>query len=148
MEKSDFCAKIEKRIRKYLRVNEIFKKDDIIFTKDGLSRHLIENIVGSLPKKFANNSKDANKTIIKFTLDDVCSEFLENLMFNKPKKKSKGISILKAITDKEALLFARYNNIKFSPNKKNKKVKDILDKLEQLYPQTRYSLAKSIESLK
>lgn len=148
MEKSAFCTIIEKRVRKNIRLNKVFKKDDRIYVKDRLSKLFIDRIVGTLPKKYVNNSKKANKIIIKYTLDDICNDFLENLMYDKKKKTNKYISILRSITDKEALLFAKYNNIKFKPNKKNRKIKDMLDKLENLYPQTRFSLAKSIESLK
>jgi hypothetical protein len=189
MEKSDFCSQIEKRVRKHLRLNELFKKDDKIYVKDKLSLLLINRIVNDLPKSFTKDPKKANKIVIKYTLDDECNDFLEKMMcqkslirkkqhesnienqnsaifehteipikeylknigislYDKKNKTAKGISVLSVITDKEALLFARYNGIDFKPNKKNKKIKEILDKLEQLYPQTRYSLSKSISSLK
>lgn len=140
-----FCKTIEKRIRKNLRINKLFRKNDRIYVKDKLSRFLIDNIIGTLPKKFVNNKNKANKVVVKYTLDDECQDFLEKFMFNKKIKKVKGVSLLKTITDKEALLFAKYNNIKFSVNKKNKKITEILDKLEKLYPQIRYSLRKSAE---
>ena len=148
MEKSKFCKGIEKRIRKDVRINNIFEKNDRIYVKDKLSRLFIEKMIGTLPKTFTNNPKKANKIIIKRTLDDECNDFLEKLLYNKKKKQVKGIKLLRTITDKEALLFAKYNNIEFKPNKKSKKVKEILNELEKSYPQTRFSLAKSIESLK
>lgn len=148
MEKTSFNRQIEKRVRKHLRVNELFKKGDTIYVEDDLSRFFIDKIIGDLPKKFIDKPKKATKIVLKQTLDDVCFEFLEKIMFNKTKKTKKGLSVLKVVTDKEALLFAKSTNIKFQPNKKNKKIKDMLDKLEKLYPQTRYSLAKSIGSLR
>ena len=147
MEKQDFCKKIEKRIRKDIRINKFFKKDDKIYVQDKLSKFLIDHIIGTLPKTFVTKEK-ANKVIIKYTLDDECNDFLEKLLYNKKNPKIKGIKLLRSITDKEALLFAKYNGIEFKPNKKDKKIKEILDKLENLYPQTRFSLLKSIESLK
>jgi hypothetical protein len=148
VEKSNFCSNIEKRVRKRLRLDELFKKNDIIYVKDKLSLYFIEKIIGDLPKSFTKDPKKASKIVIKYTLDDECNEFLEKLMFNKAKKPTKGISVLNVLTDKEAILFAKYNNIDFEPNKKNKVIKEILDKLENMYPQTRYSLAKSIKSMK
>ena len=148
MEKKQFCNKIEKRIRKDIRINKLFSKGDKIYVKDKLSKFLIDKIIGTLPKEFVKSSKKANKIVVKFTLDDECNDFLEKIMFNKNIKKVKGIKLLQTITDKEALLFAKYNNIEFNTNKKNKKIKEILDRLENLYPQTRYSLLKSIKSLR
>ena len=86
--------------------------------------------------------------MIKHTLDDECQAFLEKLMYNKKTTKLKGISVLKTITDKEATLFSKYNHINFTTNKKNKEIKEMLDLLEKSYPQTRYSLVKSIDGLK
>jgi len=148
MEKSSFCRTIEKRVRKSLRLDKLFKKNDIIYVKDPLSRFFIDKIVGELPKKFTKDSKKATKIVIKYTMDDKCDAFIEKLFYKKEKKALKGISVLESITDKEALLFARYNNIKFTPNKKNERTKDMLDKLENLYPQTRFSLSNSIDSLR
>jgi hypothetical protein len=142
-----FSQRIEKRIRKDIRINRFFKKDDKIYVNDKLSKLLIEHIIGTLPKTYTNKKK-ANKIVIKYTLDDECDNFLNNLLFNKKIKKIEGIKLLRTITDKEALLFAKYNNIKFIPNKKNNQIKNILDKLENLYPQTRFSLLKSIKNLK
>ena len=126
----------------------MFKKDDKIYVKDKLSKFLIQRIIGTLPKTFTNSLKKANKIVVKCTLDDECNNFLENILYNKKKKPIRGIKLLRTITDKEAMLFAKYNNIEFTPNKKNEKIKEILDELEKSYPQTRFSLAKSIKSLK
>ena len=148
MDKAKFCKNIEKRVRKDIRVNKLFKKNDRIYVRDKLSLVFIDKIIATLPKTFTNNPKKANKMVVKYTLDDECNNFLEKIFYNKKKKIIKGIKLLRTITDKEALLFANYNNIEFKPNKKNKKIKEILDNLEKSYPQTRFSLAKSIESLK
>ncbi len=148
MEKAKFCKLIEKRIRKDVRINKLFKKNDKIYVKDKLSKFLIDKIIGTLPKTFTNNQKKANRIVVKYTLDDECNDFLEKIFYNKNKKPIRAIKLLRTITDKEALLFAKYNKIEFKPNKKNKKIKEILDQLENSYPQTRYSLSKSIESLK
>jgi len=148
MEKSNFCKMIEKRVRKDIRINKLFKKNDKIYVKDKLNKMFVDRIIGTLPKTFVNDPKKATKIVIKCTLDDIANDFLEKLLFNKKISPKKGVKLLRTITDKEALLFAKYNNIKFTPNKKNNKIKEILDELENLYPQTRFSLLKSIESIK
>jgi hypothetical protein len=147
MESSNFCRSIEKRVRKHLRLNKLFSKGDRIYVKDSLSKLFINRIIGELPKSFVKNKKRADKIVIKRTMDDDCDEFLEHIMFNKKIKDKNGISVLSVITDKEAILFAKYHSILFKPNKKNKNITNILDELERLYPQIRYSLAKSVVSL-
>ena len=160
-EKNAFSKRIEKRIRKDIRINSLFKKGDKIYVKDKLCRFLIDKIIGDLPKIYTKDLKKANKIVIKYTLDDKCGEFLEELFYNhncnhkngsqaqkKKKKSKKTIEILRTITDKEAIEFAKNNKMLFRPNKKNKKIQEILDDLEKSYPQTRFSLAKSIQALK
>jgi hypothetical protein len=147
MDKISFCKLVEKRIRKDIRINKLFSKDDRIYVKDPLCKFLIEKIIGTLPKTYVNSESLANKVIVKYTLDDEVNSFLEKFMFNKKVKEVKGVKLLRTITDKEALLFAKYNSIEFKVNSKNKVITKMLDKLENLYPQTRFSAYKSIKSM-
>ena len=100
---------------------------------------------GYLPRFTADMVKLQNN---KLDFQVISSGLTRKILFNKKEPKVKGIKLLRTITDKEALLFAKHNNIKFTPNKKNKRIKEILDKLERLYPQTRFSLSKSVKALK
>ncbi|MBW2980918.1 hypothetical protein KY360_05875 [Candidatus Woesearchaeota archaeon] len=146
-----FCKIIEKRIRKRIRLNKLFRKGDRILTEDKLSFYLIKKIIKDLPvKMFLKKPASAkvNKTVIKYTLDDKLSDFLENILFGKKPKKPKQISILDVITDNEAVLFAKINNIRFKPNKKHKDIVTLLGRLEKKYPGIRFSLSKSISELK
>jgi len=126
MEMGAFSQRIEKRVRKDIRINKLFSKNDRIYVKDKLSRFFIDKIIGTLPKKYVNSPKKANKIVIKYTLDDECNEFLEKFMFNKRENLIKGVKLLRTITDREALLFAKHHNIDFKPNKKTKKFRKFL----------------------
>jgi len=160
--KKCFLRLIEARVRKYARLNKIFKKNDRILTIDPLSNFLVKKIIHRLPVKIHNKSvkldnlekiKDytkknkINKIIIPWTIDDECCYFLERLFLNKDKKRSKYISLLQVMTDEEALLFAKFNKINFSPNKKNKEIKHIIDSMQKKYPETKFSFVKSIEEM-
>jgi len=107
MEMGAFSQRIEKRVRKDIRINKLFSKNDRIYVKDKLSRFFIDKIIGTLPKKYVNSPKKANKIVIKYTLDDECNEFLEKFMFNKRENLIKGVKLLRTITDREALTICK-----------------------------------------
>ena len=46
-----FCRTIEKRIRKYARINKIFKKNDRILVTDNLDHYLVKSMIKDLPVK-------------------------------------------------------------------------------------------------
>lgn len=163
--KSCFFKIIERRLRKHIRLNKLFKKNDRILIIDNLSFYLVKKIIKDLPVKIffkeipvnsLNNKKikdyirnnKINRIVIPWTLDDEISLFLENIFLNKKTRIKKDyIKLLKTVTDKEIILFARLKNIKFRENKKNKEIKEFLDKLEYKHPETKFSLLRSINQL-
>jgi hypothetical protein len=153
-----FVRLIEKRIRKYTRLNKIFRLGDKVLVRGDLSRYFIESIAKNLPirsyfngrgdKNFIKKNK-INKVIVEFTIDDQVNLFLESLFGNKSMKSIKSnISLLKVITDKEAKLFAKIKKLKFKENKKNKNVQKFLDEMEKRDPGAKYRILKNINILK
>ena len=159
-----FLRLIEARVRKYARLQNVFKKDDRILVIDKLSTFLIRRIVGDLPFKMFNKKykisqlktplvntfikkKRINKIIIPWTIDDECCMFLEHLFVGKTTK-LKYYSLMLTMTDEEALLFAGYNTISFKPLKKNKEIQAIMRTLEEKYPETKFSLVKSVKEMR
>jgi tRNA(Ile)-lysidine synthase TilS/MesJ len=148
--KDCFSKIIEKRIRKRIRLNKLFRKGDRILVSDKLSFYLVKKIIKDLPVKlFLEKSKKikVNKLVVKWTLDDKLLDFLESLFFGKKTRKPKQISILDVISDDEAVMFSKINNIKFKPNKKDKNIVGLLNSLEKKYPEMRFSLSKSVSEL-
>jgi len=154
-----FLKLLEARVRKYVRINKFFNKNDIILVIDPLSKFLLKKIIGGLPVKIYYrkikilnldkikgyiNDKKIKKIVIPWTIDDECCFFLEKLFQNKSIKKNTYISLLQVMTDDEAISFAKFNKIAFSPNKKDQEIKNMLDILEKKYPETKYSFIKSI----
>lgn len=144
-----FLRSIGKRVRKNIRANKIFRKDDKILVNDKLSLYFVNTIIKDLPKEvcYKKNNKKINKIIVQRTMDDEISAFLTSVFLNKDFKKNKYESILNVITDQEALLFSELKKIPFKINQKNKEIKNILNKLEIRYPETKFSLLKSAEKL-
>ena len=77
--KKCFCRLIEKRIRKFARINKCFRANDRVLVIGSLARYFVENIVGKKPVKlffrakedneFARKNK-INKIAPNYTLDD------------------------------------------------------------------------------
>ena len=146
----DFIRIIEKRIRKHARMNKLFRKNDKILVKGQLNKYLVPKIIKDLPCKiYYKQTKGINKIVIPWTLDDEVNLFLKELFTGKKiKQNPKHIKLLKIITDKEAARFAKIKNLKFKPNKKDKPIQHLINKMTEHYSDTKYKLYKSIELLK
>ena len=140
-----FCMLLEKRIRKYARLNKLFKKGDRILVKGGMDKYFVKSILKDMPVKLV--SKGGNKVVIQWSLDDEINEFVKALFEGKKVKKIKGIKLLKVATDKELLMFAKIKKIKFKPNKKDKGVQMFLDAVEAKHPNIKYNLLHNIQLL-
>ena len=147
-----FCALIEKRIRKNVRINRVFKKNDKILVVGDLCCYLVKRIIKNLPVKITRTNRIKKlrgyKAVAPSTLDDEINHFLESIFLNKKIKEAGYIKLLKNITDEEAALFAKFKGIAFKPNRKNKEVQEMLDKLSEKYPGIKFSLLKSSEEMK
>jgi len=143
-----FCRSIEKRIRRYVRLNRIFSKNDRIYVKDDLCRYIVKSIIKDLPVRYTSRKK-ANKIVVKYTADDVCVEFLKWLFGNeKPKKwKKEEVRILLPVTDEEMKIFSKIKGIKFKPNKKDREIAKFLYSMQKRYPETIISLSKSAREI-
>ena len=154
-----FSRLIEKRIRKFTRLNKIFKPKDRILVIGEINKYLIKNITGEMPIKLffrANINKDfvkknkINKILIEYTLDDEINSFLTSLFKGKKIKRldKKHIKLLKPVTDDEAKEFARINRLRFKPNKKDPFIQILIDELHQNHPNAKYTLLNNIDDLK
>ena len=140
---SCFSHKIEKRVRKLIRIEKLFSKNDRIFVKNAVCKFLLSSILKDLCVKFSS----AGKKVIPNSLDDELVDFLNVMFFNKKIKKVRGIKILKVVKDDELKEFARINKLKFKPLKKDKKLVNFLDKLDLKYPNAKFNLYKNIVEL-
>lgn len=151
-----FCRLIEKRIRKYARVNKIFGKNDSIFVVGKLAEYFVRQIIGKRPVKIFSRAKvdsvfikknKINLVVVSDTLDDEINMFLEKVVNNKKKGKDKSVKLLSCITDEEAQMFAKIKKIKFVPKKKNKDIMKFVNELSAKHTHARFSLIKNIKDL-
>jgi len=140
-----FCKQIEKRVRKYARVNKLFKRNDKLVVQGAVNKYFVKSMLEGLPVKFV---KTNGKKVIEWTLDDENNEFVKALFENKKVKKSKDIKLLKVLTDAEIERFAKIKKLKFKAGKKDKDVQRFLDDIEAKHPNIKYNLVKNVGLLK
>jgi uncharacterized membrane-anchored protein YjiN (DUF445 family) len=158
-----FCKQIELRIRKDIRVNKAFKKDDRILFLDKLSQKVVKGIIKGLPvksfykpefsnekekelKSFVKDNK-VNKVVIPWTLENEDCSFLEELFFNKKKAKKSYVKLFSNVREDEIRLFAKFKKTKFVGIKMNEKLRKFLDDLEGKYADVKFGLRKSVGKL-
>jgi hypothetical protein len=169
--KSCFCRIVEKRIRKNIRVNKLFKSNDSVFVYDNSSVNskIIIYIMNMLKEKMPFvltikkeiSSKDLNenhKIILPINSDDCSDDFLTKLFSSKfslndyfkncfeinsttDLLNNKIVLILDVLSEIECFYFAKYKNL-IDSNFKLKK--HILDLFDNVYPETKHSIKKSI----
>ena len=157
--KHEFCDRcfpsvIERRIRRYTRLNKLFKKGDIIYIQGKIAKYFIPRILENLPVKITKKKSEAKKIITDDTADTIIEQFLSELFpglkkkGRKEQKNRKIIPLLLPITDKEAERFAKLKHIKYKPPKRNRRIASLLEELERTTPDIRYKLLRTIKKLK
>jgi hypothetical protein len=124
-----FCKLIEKRVRKYSRINKLFKKGDKISIEGDVNKYFIKSMLKDLPIKTVSKKGKGVKNVVEQTMDDETNGFVKSLFLNKKFKKNKDIKLLRVLTDKEAGIFAKIKKLKFKANKKDRNVQKFLDKI-------------------
>jgi hypothetical protein len=136
----------ERKLRKAIKLNPI-KKDELVLVEDKIVEFCLKKAVKGLPHKVVKSGK-YDKRVVLWTLDDEDRELLHCVLNKKKLKKddSKVIKLFKFVSDEELLQYAKANKI--SLKIKKDEIKDLVAKLSEKYPQTRYSLLKSSDEIK
>jgi DNA-directed RNA polymerase subunit RPC12/RpoP len=150
-----FAKMIEKRVRKDIRINKLFRKNDRVLVVGDIAFYFVNKINYMPIKIFKRNEIDnnfvkknkINKIVVQDSLDDVINIGLKSVFGNRKIKKSKDIIVFRTVTDKELSMFAKIIGMKFKENKKDKKIQDFINKVEDVYSDTKYKILRSIISL-
>lgn len=153
---SCFVKVIDKRIRKYARMHNLLPAKTIIYCNGNLTEHIIKKIMQNIPceikktKKIEVENKENTLFYTDWTMDDELNLLLSKIIKdnNNNNINNNKSSILKVITDKEAIKYAKISKIDFTPNKKDKLLMQFLNKFENKYKETRYSFFKAAEEIK
>tara|TARA_Y100000310_G_scaffold345638_2_gene467576 strand:+ start:1126 stop:1593 length:468 start_codon:yes stop_codon:yes gene_type:complete len=138
-----------RKLRKYARIYKIFVRNDKIYVKDKLCMYLVKDIIKDLPVTYVNSPKTATKIVIPFTLDDEVNLFLHS-MFTKTeqKKDPRIVKLFRPLTDDELVILSKSLKLPFKPNKKDPKLKEMVDILHKSHPEIKPALLKSAEDMK
>ncbi len=140
-----FCELIEKRVRRYVRQNDFFARNDNICIVEGASynftvtKHLLESILKFLPKKMIIGKHKDCKTVIPWNLDLELQEKLGSMFGTS--EKTNGIKLLSVVLQKEVKLFAEVRHLGGEePEPVNKDVKVMLDSIEKEHPDIKFAM--------
>jgi len=149
-----FTKMIEKRIRKYLRINKFIEKNDKVIAVGNVTYHLLKSIFDKLPLNITQVEVQPKETkgvkiVIPWTLDHENHYFLQNFIDDKPKPflKSNLIKLLLPITDVEAQLYAKIKKLNYTPMKQDKYTQ-LFTILEPKYQSVRYAFSTSVSEFK
>ena len=148
--RSCFLAHIERRIRKDLRMNALISKGDTLILTDPLCRRVIEDIVQGMPLTITDDGGAPGKRVLPWTMDDEICYFLKRFLAGEEYPElghGKAIKLFLTVREKELEAFAKAKGLPFTPRPRDR-FRALIDNLEARHPETRFSLAKSIEEIR
>ena len=148
-----FVRLIERRVQKGL--GRVFVKGNKVLVVGDLAEYFLKKSIKDLPLKIAVKKKmpsdvsGYDKVVLGMTMDDVDAGFLADIFGKdfKVEKDSGVIRILSAITDEEAVRFAKIKDLNFSVSEKNQVIKDFLKKVSKKHLEIRYNLLKNVKEV-
>lgn len=163
---SCFFEVIEKRVRRFVRGKNFFKKNyKVLFVDDSsaeakVGKYLFNSIFKNFPLKMTvvkkqlsrlspHDFKEYDKIIIPWNLDIDAEGFLLDIFNNTCQivdDNCKFVKLLSSLTKEEVELFAKRKGFKFSKNNISH-ASNIIDVFEKKYPGTKFSIVRSKERL-
>ena len=145
-----FLTVMERRAKMELkRAGEVKKGETVLVLDDGskeakVSELFVRNLTKGVPCTIHISKKEApaDKIIIPWDADDEALMVLQHICEQKPV--TNGIKLLKGLLDSEVALVAKLNNIPLT-EKPVSEAQKLLNKLEELHPGTKFSLAKTLQ---
>lgn len=148
------------RIKKDVRTQAPFKKDEKVLVFGKLTKIFLDKIIENLPLKIEESKskyskdvlnkdfKEYDKIVLPWTSDDEAEMFYSEMTSNKPDFNkmghSKFIKLFKSVLERELITASKILNIEFEPQERNKD----LEKINKKYPSAKYGLVKSSEEIK
>lgn len=148
--KSCFIDQMEKRIRREIRMNAPIQKDETLIITEPLCETVIREIIQSMPVTITRDVHARGKRVLSWTLDDEIHHFLSRFLSGEESTglgHGNNIKLFLPIREKELEAFARAKGFSYAPKPKDK-LRELVDKFEAKYPETKFSLAKSVEEIR
>lgn len=151
-----FCEIVERRVRKEIRMNQLFQKNDKVqilddgTEKSALNKYLLKNIIKDPTIKIdvgKTVKKGYDKIVLPWSLDDEINDYLKNRFEKKIKSVSSKnmIKPLVNITRDEAITFARIKKLKYKESEMTD-LQKMIDTFDKRYPGTKFGILKTIRN--
>ena len=167
---SCFCEIVEKRVRKEIRINQLYQRNDKILIidddsyKSAINKYILKKIIQDPTIKFGikkvrsfnetvdyDKEKKYSKIAIPWVLDNEITSYLKSRFEDKKIEtlhSKKTIKPLVAITKEEAKTFANIRKLKYVKKDKKDDAEDMIDRFDKKYPGTKFGILKTIRALK
>jgi hypothetical protein len=142
---TEFSRIIEKRVRKYTRVNKLFRKGDRILAKDDVSGYFVRKIIKELPVKIVNDGADKVAQI--WTADDEINWFFMDILGKAEKQDAKLVKMFLWVTDEELEKYCRSNGIMFKRRDKDKAIQKFIDDISLKHTDSKHKIIRNLEKL-
>jgi hypothetical protein len=153
-----FIAMLVSRIKKELRAEQSFQKNERVLVFGKITVMILAKVVEGLPLSIteatdeydpANKYNEYDKVVIPWTADDEAQLFYEQLTKKNPTFEALGTSkrivkLFKTITEKELLQAAKALDVSVEPKQKDKE----LAAIQKKYPGATIGLVKSAQEFK
>ena len=134
------------------RAGEVKKGDIVLLMNDRskeakVSELFLRSITEKVPCTIIVSEKEqkADKIIIPWDADDEALMTMQHICEQKPIFNQGKIKLLKGLLDSDVALVAKIKGIEYKETKSDSPAKPLLDKLEKLYPGTKFSLGKTTQ---
>ena len=153
-----FCEVIERRLRKYLRTENPIQKGEHLLVLGVLAQHVLKTLIKDLPvtittvqthEELAQSKKQCPETrcVLPYTMEYGLRSFLQGVFEGSGENPSKDIILFLPITMHELRKYVEIKGLQ-SPVQEHDEFFDVLDKFEEKYPSSKYSLMKSAKAIR
>ncbi len=156
-----FIEIMTNRVKKEIRADTPFKKDERVLVFGALAKLFFDKIVEGMPLKVTESTDEYDKSVlmkdfpqydkivVPWTADDEAEQFYKELTKSKPNfavigSTQKFVKIFKSVSSKELKQAAQILQIPFEDMKKDETV----EKIQKKYPSAVFGLTKSAAEFK
>ena len=148
-----FVELLEKRVRKHIRKNNFFQRNDKIYVKKDESYNfsvtlwLRKSILKHMPKEFTGEKVSRCKVVVPWNMDLELQLILGDL-FGPRYHVEQGIRLLSIVSQEEVALFAEINKLQGKePDPINNDIAAMLTNIEGKHPDIKFAMLSAFKKI-
>ncbi len=144
---------MERRIKKYIRQENPIIKGEHLFVVGELACTVLKEVVRGLPVKITPITEEITpsegRLVVPWTMEQILGDFLSGFFHGEldASPQQNIIPLFRSLTEAELKKYAEIRSLPLPPEAKGT-IHELLDQMEAKYPSTRYSLQKSVSTLR